>query len=101
MASNETSVPKVSPLADGGSEASLDHASRLIARVVDQGKDLAEQGASNLRDTAHLMRLQAELRHQEVLHYVRREPIKSLLISATAGAALVLLFNAVRRLTKS
>jgi ElaB/YqjD/DUF883 family membrane-anchored ribosome-binding protein len=71
--------------------------SPLIDRVSGQASALAQRSAQAVRDGSLHLRDQAQRASDNTLNYVRNEPVKSMLIAAAAGAAVVALLSLLRK----
>ena len=58
---------------------------------------LAQQGVQSMRDTSHRLSESAHKVTEDTRHYVREEPVKSLLYAAAAGALLMGLASLLAR----
>lgn len=87
------------------SSQSLDHAVQdlrhqvtpFLDRASDQVGAIARHGIDSLRDTSHQLKLKAERASDNTVSYIRHEPVKSVLIAAATGAALMVLVNLLTR----
>ncbi|MDP3083479.1 MAG: hypothetical protein Q8N44_07295 [Rubrivivax sp.] len=71
----------------------VDQAAPLLDRASQQASALAQRGVDALHDGSQHLR-QASLRARDsTLDYIKDEPVKSVLIAAAAGAALVALIG--------
>ncbi|MDP3084486.1 MAG: hypothetical protein Q8N44_12490, partial [Rubrivivax sp.] len=67
----------------------VDQAAPLLDRAGDQASALTQRGVDALRDGSHQLR-EAGLRARDgTLDFIKDEPVKSVLIAAVAGAALM------------
>jgi len=69
--------------------------SPLLARTSEQANAMTRHGLDNVRETAHQLRLKAEHASENTVEYIRHEPVKSVLIAAATGAALMALINLI------
>ena len=76
-------------------ETLLDQADALRQRASDDAVDLAQRGVQAVRDRTQHLRESAENASHRTLGYIRDEPIKSMLIAAATGAALMALLSLV------
>jgi ElaB/YqjD/DUF883 family membrane-anchored ribosome-binding protein len=60
-----------------------------VSRLASQAKTLANSGYSVVRDSALQVKDKASLASESTVRYVKDEPVKSVLIAAAAGAALM------------
>jgi ElaB/YqjD/DUF883 family membrane-anchored ribosome-binding protein len=65
----------------------------LLNRATEQASVLAQRGVDAVRDGSRQVRDQALRASDGTLHYVREEPVKSMLIAAVVGAALMALLS--------
>ena len=57
----------------------------------------AHRGVDNIHNASHQLRLKAEHASESTASYIRHEPLKSVLIAAAAGAALMALAGILTR----
>ena len=69
------------------------HASPLIDRAAEQMSGLAHRGVDRVRDTSQQLRDKALHASDSTVNYIRDEPVKSVLLAAAAGAALMALVS--------
>jgi ElaB/YqjD/DUF883 family membrane-anchored ribosome-binding protein len=69
----------------------------MLNRASDQAIAMAQHGVDAVRDTSRQWREQAQHASDRTVTYIREEPVKAMLIAATAGALLVALAGLVRR----
>jgi ElaB/YqjD/DUF883 family membrane-anchored ribosome-binding protein len=67
----------------------IDQAAPIFDRAVDQVSALAHQGVSSVRDGSQVLRSKALHASDSTVSYIREEPVKSVLIAAATGAALM------------
>lgn len=70
-------------------------ATPMLERASDQVSSLAHHGVDSVRETSHQLRLKAERASESTVAYIRHEPVKSVLIAAATGAALMALISLV------
>ena len=70
-------------------------ATPAIERVGDKVSSLAHRGLDNVRETSHQLRVKAEHASDNTVNYIRHEPVKSVIIAAATGAALMALISLV------
>jgi ElaB/YqjD/DUF883 family membrane-anchored ribosome-binding protein len=63
--------------------------------ATDQASSLAHRGIDGVRETSHQLRVKAEHASENTVNYIRHEPMKSVLIAAATGAALMALVSLV------
>jgi ElaB/YqjD/DUF883 family membrane-anchored ribosome-binding protein len=66
-----------------------DNAEPTIARLAGQAEALARRGVDAVKDTASQVRERAASVSDATVRYVKDEPVKSMLIAAATGAALM------------
>jgi|AraplaMF_Col_mMF_1032025.scaffolds.fasta_scaffold01546_1 ElaB/YqjD/DUF883 family membrane-anchored ribosome-binding protein len=66
-----------------------DTAEPTIARLAGQAEALARRSVDAVKDTAHQVRERAASVGDATVRYVKDEPVKSMLIAAATGAALM------------
>ena len=69
----------------------------MLNRASDQAIAMAQHGVDTVRDTSRHWREQAQHASDRTVTYIREEPVKAMLIAATAGALIVTLAGLVRR----
>ena len=74
-----------------------DEAKPAIARISDQATALAQRGADAVRDGSQLVRDSARQASDRTVSYIRDEPVRSVLIAAATGAALMALVSLMAR----
>jgi ElaB/YqjD/DUF883 family membrane-anchored ribosome-binding protein len=65
------------------------NAEPAIARLAGQAEALARRGVDAVKDTAQQVRERASSMGDATVRYVQEEPVKSMLIAAATGAALM------------
>ena len=81
-----------------GAVHDLQHqAAPLLGRASDQVSALAQRGVDSVRDTSRHLRLKAVHASDNTVNYIRDEPVKSILIAAATGAALMALISLISR----
>ena len=74
------------------------HDARMQAEpLLDRAAALASRGADAVRDGSERVRLQAQRASDSTVGYIREEPVKSMLIAAATGAALMAVLSLVSR----
>lgn len=73
----------------------------LLNRASDQVSALAQRGLDSVRDSSQQLRQRAERVSQNAVSYVRVEPVKSILMAAATGAALMALVSLLSRARRS
>lgn len=67
----------------------IDQAAPMFDRAVDQVSALAHQGVNSVREGSQVLRNKAVHASDSTVSYIRQEPVKSMLIAAGTGAALM------------
>jgi len=67
----------------------MDQAAPMLERAVDQVNAMAHQGANSVREGSQALRSKALHASDDTARYIRGEPVKSMLIAAATGAALM------------
>ena len=65
----------------------------LAESATNEVASLTQRGLKSVRDGSHQLRLQAEHVSEGTVSYIRHEPMKSVLIAAATGAALMALIS--------
>lgn len=86
----------VDAVADGVDTARERVAPSLV-RMAEQAESLLERGVDAVRDGTQQLRESAGRSTDRTVAYIRDEPLKSVLIAAAAGAALMALANVLGR----
>jgi ElaB/YqjD/DUF883 family membrane-anchored ribosome-binding protein len=74
-----------------------DQAAPVLNRVAAKAEDLARRSADMARDRAALVKESAQRYSDATVGYIKDEPVKSILIAAAAGAALMALVSLLSR----
>ena len=69
----------------------------VIEQAADQADALIQSGLDTVRETSQQVRERAKQANEMTVAYIRREPLKSVLIAAATGAALVAFCNMLPR----
>lgn len=72
-------------------------ATPMLQKAADRASSMAHHTVDAIRDQSLRLRDQAERATTQTTHYIRAEPVKSVLVAAAAGAALMALVNLLRR----
>ena len=83
-------------LADSAQEL-RDGAAPVVNRVTDQASALVQRGTDALRDRSQQLRNSARDASDYTVSYIRDEPVKSMLMAAATGAALMALVGLMAR----
>lgn len=78
-------------------EDARSHAAPLLDRLTTQAEMAARRSVEAVRDTSAQLRERALHASDTTVGYVRNEPVKSMLIAAAAGAALMALIGLLGR----
>ncbi|MBP9905925.1 MAG: hypothetical protein KBF66_10225 [Rhodoferax sp.] len=70
-------------------------ATPVMDRASQQVSDLAHRGLNSVRETTYQLRQKAEHASENTVNYIKHEPVKSVLIAAATGAALMALISLV------
>jgi ElaB/YqjD/DUF883 family membrane-anchored ribosome-binding protein len=74
-----------------------DQTGPIVERAGEQVSAMAHRGIDSVRDTSHQLRLKVEHASDNTIGYIRHEPVKSVLIAAATGAALMALISLMTR----
>lgn len=77
-------------------DAARDTIQPAIARLATQAESLARRGLDAMRDSAGQVRERAQTMGDVTVRYVKDEPVKSVLIAAAAGAAVMALVSLIQ-----
>jgi ElaB/YqjD/DUF883 family membrane-anchored ribosome-binding protein len=70
-------------------------ATPVMERAAEGVSAFAHRGVDSVRETSHQLRVKAEHASENTVNYIRHEPVKSVLIAAATGAALMALISLV------
>lgn len=70
-------------------------ANPTLERATERVSAMAHRGLDSVRETSHHLRVKAERTSENAVNYIRHEPVKSVLIAAATGAALMALVSLV------
>lgn len=70
-------------------------ATPVMERAAESVSAFAHRGVDSVRETSHQLRVKAEHASENTVNYIRHEPVKSVLIAAATGAALMALISLV------
>ncbi|MEP6505032.1 MAG: hypothetical protein ABJD97_16945 [Betaproteobacteria bacterium] len=79
-----------------GLASAYGEAKPLLSRVTSQAKGYAQDGYDAARQQAAVLRERSQKAVESTRGYVKDEPVKSLLIAAAVGAAVIALVEVVR-----
>lgn len=71
----------------------VDQTSQAADQAIKATQHLASDAMNRIMDTSHQLRLKADHASESTINYIKHEPIKSLLIAAATGAALMALIG--------
>ncbi len=77
--------------------ALIDQATHAADQVAKSSQHLADSALEGVRHTSHQMRVKAEHAADNTVHYIQHEPVKSMLMAAATGAALMALVSLISR----
>ncbi|MBX3606457.1 MAG: hypothetical protein KF788_14355 [Piscinibacter sp.] len=77
-------------------QAVREHAAPVLVRAAEQAGALLDRGAEAVRGGTQQLREKAQHASERTVDYVRAEPVKSVLVAAAAGAALMALVQLAR-----
>jgi len=72
-------------------------AAPMLNRTTEQASELAQRGVDSVLDTSHQLKEKALRASHNSVNYIKEEPVKSMLIAAATGAALMALVSLVSR----
>ena len=72
-------------------------AAPMLNRTTEQASELAQRGVDSVLDTSHQLKEKALRVSHNSVNYIKEEPVKSMLIAAATGAALMALVSLVSR----
>jgi ElaB/YqjD/DUF883 family membrane-anchored ribosome-binding protein len=75
--------------ADSALTSARNRITPTVSRLATQAQTLASRGVSAARDSALQIKDRASLASESTVRYVKDEPVKSVLIAAAAGAAVM------------
>jgi ElaB/YqjD/DUF883 family membrane-anchored ribosome-binding protein len=81
----------------GGAQQLRSEATPLLQKAADRASSMAHCTVDAIRDQSLRLRDQAERATTNTTHYIRAEPVKSVLVAAAAGAALMALVSLLSR----
>jgi ElaB/YqjD/DUF883 family membrane-anchored ribosome-binding protein len=79
----------------------LQESGPIITNALHEADDALQQGIKALRKSSEQLRHQAGHANQVALDYIRREPVKSVLMAAATGAVLVGVLSLFNRASHS
>ena len=77
--------------------ALVDQATQAADQVAKSSQQLAHGVIDGVRETSHQLRVKATHASDNTVHYIQHEPVKSILIAAATGAALMALISLFSR----
>lgn len=72
-------------------------AAPILNQASEQVSSLVQRGMDSVRDTSHHMQESAQRASQSTVKFIKDEPVKSMLIAAATGAALMALVGLMSR----
>lgn len=72
-------------------------ASPMLNRASEQASALVQRGVDSVRDTSQHLRESVHHASDNTVNYIKEEPIKSILIAAATGAAIMALISLMSR----
>lgn len=75
----------------------LDQATQAADQVAKTGQQLANSALEGVRNTTQQLRAKAEHASDNTVQYIQHEPVKSMLMAAATGAALMALVSLISR----
>lgn len=94
LATQKVAHEALKTLTDALQELRL-HTLPSAERAGAQVSALAQRGIDSVCDTSHQLRLKAEHASENTVAYIKHDPVKSVLIAAATGAALMALISLV------
>lgn len=95
-ATQQTANGAVASAADSLQDLRL-QATPALARASEHVGAMAQRGMDSVRETSHQLRAKAEHASETTVKYIKDEPVKSVLIAAATGAALMALISLMSR----
>lgn len=86
---NQINTPTIDGLLQG--------AEPMVSHALDQADEALQSGMHSVRHSAAQLRDRADHANQVALGYIRQEPVKSILIAAATGAALMAVLSLLNR----
>ncbi|MCK9215646.1 MAG: hypothetical protein M0P52_14535 [Rhodoferax sp.] len=71
----------------------INQTSHAAEQAIQATQHLANNAMESVLDTSHQLRLKARHASESTVSYIKHEPVKSILIAAAAGAALMVLIS--------
>ena len=75
----------------------VDQSATMLTRATEQAGAIAQRGVDAVRDGSQQLLSSARTASDDTLSYVRKEPIKAMLIAGATGATLMALAQLFRR----
>lgn len=91
------STPTLSEQAAQASSNALDSTQRAANHALDSMGHALDQGVERVREASHQVRNSAARVSECTTNYIRQDPVKSVLIAAATGAALMALVSLLTR----
>jgi ElaB/YqjD/DUF883 family membrane-anchored ribosome-binding protein len=93
--------PSFADQARNSAGAALDSAQQAAGQTLDAIDSAVDNGLGRVRESAQQVRERATHASQTTFNYIRHDPVKSVLIAAATGAALMALVGLVTRSANS
>jgi ElaB/YqjD/DUF883 family membrane-anchored ribosome-binding protein len=91
------SIPTLAEQAVQTSSNALDSTQRAANHALDSMGHALDQGVERVREASHQVRNSAARASEGTVNYIRHDPVKSVLIAAATGAALMALVSLMTR----
>jgi ElaB/YqjD/DUF883 family membrane-anchored ribosome-binding protein len=78
-------------------DAALDATQSVASQALDSLSKAVDSGMERVRETSHQVRDSAARASEGTVNYIRHDPVKSVLIAAATGAALMALVSLLTR----
>lgn len=73
----------------------INQTSQAADQAIKATQHLASDAMNRIMDTSHQLRVKADHASENTVNYIKHEPIKSILIAAATGAALMALISLI------
>jgi ElaB/YqjD/DUF883 family membrane-anchored ribosome-binding protein len=97
ITTNQRGVDELTDPVSGTVEDSINAVRPTLRRAADQASALAHRGMDAVREGSGHLREQARHASDRTISYIKAEPVKSVLIAAATGAALMALVSLISR----
>lgn len=78
-------------------DVALDNTNTMASQALDSISKAVDSGMERVRETSHQVRDSATRASEGTVNYIRHDPVKSVLIAAATGAALMALVSLLTR----